>query len=155
MYRADSDTSLDAQVYAANPHGHDVALDSQTGKTLYQLANAYVVVAVDNHRVYATCGSTGTHFCAYDKTTGAKLWRIDYTSVPKGQGSSNPHASIGGDVLYLDDGGHSTPLPGSCSPDSGQQVRRGASPSAAAGSRQTSTASTPTSTACRGSASRH
>jgi outer membrane protein assembly factor BamB len=98
VYRADSDTDPHAQVYVRNPHGHAVALDSQTGEGLYRMRGARVVAAADDHRVYATCGS-GARFCAYDKTTGKRIWRIDHTAGPNGT-----LASVGGDVLYLDDG---------------------------------------------------
>lgn len=98
VYRADSDTDSNAQVYVANPHGHDVALDSQSGEKLYRMRGADIVTAADDRRVYATCGA-GNRFCAYDKTTGARLWRVDYTAAPQG-----PLASVGGDVVYLDDG---------------------------------------------------
>jgi outer membrane protein assembly factor BamB len=98
VYRADSDTDPHAQVYVRNPHGHTVALNSQTGKPLYRLRGARDVAVADDRRVYATCGR-GTRFCAYDKATGAKLWRVDHSAGPGGT-----LASVGDDVVYLDDG---------------------------------------------------
>jgi outer membrane protein assembly factor BamB len=98
VYRADSDTDPHAQVYVRNPHGHTAALNSQTGKGLYRMRGARDVAAADDQRVYATCGR-GTRFCAYNKATGAKLWRVDHTA-----GTGGTLASIGEDVVYLDDG---------------------------------------------------
>jgi outer membrane protein assembly factor BamB len=99
VYRADSDTDPHAKVYVANRHGNPVAINSQTGQTLYHLNGGDVVTAVDDQQVYATCGQH-TRFCAYNKQTGARVWRVSYST---GEGTG-PLAAIGGGVVYLDDG---------------------------------------------------
>jgi outer membrane protein assembly factor BamB len=79
----------------ASDAGTVVALDPQTGQQEYTLSNAVKVLAVDNSRAYATCGSHGEHACAYNVSTGALEW----------QNTRNVYkprlAAEAGGVLYL------------------------------------------------------
>jgi outer membrane protein assembly factor BamB len=84
-----------AHLFAANPAGAVVALDPQTGQPEYTLSQAVKVLAVDNVRAYATCGSQGQSVCAYNVSTGALQWQ-------KTPGTQAPWlAAEAGGVLYL------------------------------------------------------
>jgi outer membrane protein assembly factor BamB len=68
-------------------------LNATTGAIRFSLAGATNVLAVDNDRVYAQCGTT--HICSYNEKTGARLWRrVDASTL-----ASEAHG-----VLYLADG---------------------------------------------------
>ena len=82
-------------LYATNPAGTVVGLDPATGQTKYKLPGATTVLAVDNTRAYADCGSLGV--CAYSTATGGRLW----DSQP---GAAPALAAEAGGVLYLDQG---------------------------------------------------
>lgn len=95
VFRADSDTAPDAQVYVTNPSGETVAISAVTGDDLYQLAGAANVLAADDHQVYAACATHAASVCAYDKATGAERWTAAHPATL---------ASVGGGVIYLSDG---------------------------------------------------
>jgi hypothetical protein len=95
LLRGDTDAASGRHVYATNPAGQIVGLDPLTGKTQYTLAGATSVLAVDNTRAYADCGSLGV--CAYNTTTGKQRWH----SQP---GVTPATAAEAGGVLYLDQG---------------------------------------------------
>ena len=59
----------------ADDAGTMVALDPQTGQQEYTLSKAVKVLAVDDSRAYAACGSHGEYACAYNVSTGALEWR--------------------------------------------------------------------------------
>jgi outer membrane protein assembly factor BamB len=86
------------QLFATNPAGAVVALDPLTGKVEYTLSHAVSVLAVDNSRAYATCGSEGQYVCAYNVSTGTLEWQ-DTKLL------SRPALAAEADgVLYLDSG---------------------------------------------------
>jgi outer membrane protein assembly factor BamB len=95
VFRSDSDTASDAQVYVMNPSDHVIAISSETGRRLYPMHGASNVLAADDHQVYAACGANAASVCAYDKATGASAWRTAHPATL---------AIVGGGVLYLSDG---------------------------------------------------
>jgi putative pyrroloquinoline-quinone binding quinoprotein len=96
LQRGDTDTTASRHLYAVNPHGTVVALDPLTGKTLYSLAGASQVLAVDSTRAYAQCDGTD-NVCAYNSTSGRLRWEAHT------DGTVSIAAEAGG-VLYLGDG---------------------------------------------------
>jgi outer membrane protein assembly factor BamB len=78
-------------LFATNPSGAVVGLNPATGQTLYTLAGATNVIAVDGARAYSDCG---TGVCAYSTATGAQVW------TQPGAPTSVIAAEAGG-VLYL------------------------------------------------------
>jgi outer membrane protein assembly factor BamB len=95
VFRADSSTAADAQVYVANPAGNVVALSAQTGDPLYRPHGAKNVLAADRRQVYAACGVSADKVCAYAKATGVQQWKAAQPATL---------ASVGGGVVYLSDG---------------------------------------------------
>ena len=88
-----------AHLFATDPAGAVAALDPQTGQPQYTLSQAVNVLAVDNARAYATCGSQGRSVCAYNVSTGALEWQ-------KTPGTQAPwRAAEAGGVLYLNSAG--------------------------------------------------
>ena len=94
LQRGDTDGAASRHLYAVNPRGAVVALDPRTGKTLYSLARASEVLAVDSIRAYAQCDSGGG-VCAYNTTSGRMRWEVRTTDP------ADLAAEAGG-VLYLD-----------------------------------------------------
>lgn len=89
-----------AHLFATDPAGAVTALDPQTGQPQYTLSQAVKVLAVDNARAYATCGSQGRSVCAYNVQTGALEWQKTT------QGTQPPwRAAEAGGVLYLNSAG--------------------------------------------------
>jgi outer membrane protein assembly factor BamB len=89
-----------AHLFATDPAGAVTALDPQTGQPQYMLSQAVNVLAVDNARAYATCGSQGRSVCAYNVNTGALEWQ---KTTP---GTQAPwQAAEAGGVLYLNSAG--------------------------------------------------
>ncbi len=87
------------QVFATNPAGTVVALDPLTGQVEYSLSQAVNVLAVDNSRAYAACGSSDHYVCAYNINSGALEWRDTHLLGPF------PALAAEADgVLYLDSG---------------------------------------------------
>lgn len=64
--RGDAVGTTAKHLYAGN-----VAVNPATGATRFALSGATRVHAVDDTRVYATCGPV---FCAFNRATGARLW---------------------------------------------------------------------------------
>src|SRR5262249_7398369 len=62
-------------LYATDPTGTVVDLNPRTGQAGYSLRQAVTVLAVDNSRVYATCGSQHQNLCGYNIGTGALAWQ--------------------------------------------------------------------------------
>jgi hypothetical protein len=84
-------------LYAIDPTGTVVDLNPLTGQVEYSLGQVGIL-AVDNSRVYATCGSQGTDLCGYNIDTGALEWQDT-------QLIGYPGAAAEADgVLYLDYG---------------------------------------------------
>jgi len=82
-------------LYVTNPAGAVVGLNPATGTTQYTLSAATTVLAVDNAKAYADCGSLGV--CAYSTATGTRLWSAQPGLAPG-------LAAEAGGVLYLDQG---------------------------------------------------
>jgi outer membrane protein assembly factor BamB len=89
------------QLFATNPTGTVVALNPLTGQDEYSLNGAIDVLAVDNSRAYATCGSQGEYVCAYDVSTGTLEWQ-DTQLIPLFDFATL--AAEAGGVLYLNTG---------------------------------------------------
>lgn len=98
--RGDSDSTTGRHVFALSPSGTVIGLDPLTGKTLYSLAGAANVLAVDGSRAYGACGGgSNTQVCAYDTATGSLNWQA------KPEIFSEPTlAAEAGGVLYLAEG---------------------------------------------------
>ena len=98
LQRGDQSSANGKHLYATDPTGTVVDLNPLTGQTEYSLSQAVTVLAVDNLRVYATCGSGGQDLCGYDIGTGALEWQdtqlIDTPAL----------AAEADGVLYLDYG---------------------------------------------------
>ena len=62
-------------LYAIDPTGTVVDMNPLTGQVEYSLSQAGTILAVDNSRVYATCGSQVTDLCGYNIDTGALEWQ--------------------------------------------------------------------------------
>jgi len=94
LQRGDRAGAASRHLFAVNPRGAVVALDPRTGRTLYSLARASQVLAVDNARAYAQCDD-GRGVCAYSTTNGRMRWAA---------GTTDPAdlAAEAGGVLYLD-----------------------------------------------------
>ena len=85
-------------LYVTDPTGTVVDLNPLTGQTEYSLSQAATVLAVDNSRVYATCGSQDQDLCGYNIGTGALAWQdTGLIGTPK-------LAAEADGVLYLDYG---------------------------------------------------
>src|SRR5215472_12313989 len=82
-------------LYVTNPAGAVVGLNPATGTTQYTLSAATTVLAVDNAKAYADCGSLGV--CAYSTATGTRLWSAQPGLAPG-------LAAEAGGVLYMDQG---------------------------------------------------
>jgi len=85
-------------LYATSPTGTVDSLNPLTGKVKYSLNQAVTVLAVDQSRVYATCGSGGKSVCAYNISTGAQEWQNTTLA------STTALAAEADGVLYLDFG---------------------------------------------------
>jgi outer membrane protein assembly factor BamB len=110
--RGDLSSTAGRHLYATDPSGAIASLDPLTGHTQYTLSKAVSVLAVDQARVYATCG--GQNVCAYNISTGALEWQSPggaawpHTQAPFPQHALSlppqiPAAEADG-VLYLDSG---------------------------------------------------
>jgi PQQ-like domain len=95
LQRGDTAGAAGKHLYATNPAGTIVDLNPQTGKTEYSLSTAAAVLAVDNLRVYASCGSQAQYLCAYNIGTGALAWQNTQLRFPPG------YATEAGGVLYV------------------------------------------------------
>lgn len=95
LQRGDRSGTAGHHLYATDPSGAVVDLAPPTGKIQHTLARATAVLAVDNSRAYADCGSLGV--CGYSTTTGRRQW----SALP---GSAPTLAAEAGGVLYLDQG---------------------------------------------------
>ena len=85
---------------------NSVALNTATGATRYTMAGATRVDAVGTNRVFGACG---TVVCAFDKTTGARVWTstiaasVDVSESPSGiEFPARPAAAS--TLLYLPTG---------------------------------------------------
>lgn len=90
---AGSDHSTHGHAYAINPSGAVTDLNAASGATRFTLTGATGVLAVDNTRVYAECGTQT--ICGYSESTGARLWHVDDPSTLGAEADG---------VLYLADG---------------------------------------------------
>jgi len=96
VQRGDQGGGAGGHLFATNPSGTVVGLNPATGNTLYTLAAATNVMAVDGARAYGDCGALGV--CAYSTATGARVWNAQ-------PGTATPAlAAEAGGVLYLDQG---------------------------------------------------
>jgi outer membrane protein assembly factor BamB len=75
LQRGDQSGANGKHLYATDPTGTVVDLNPLTGRAEYSLSQAVTVLAVDNSRVYATCGSQGQDLCGYNIGTGALEWQ--------------------------------------------------------------------------------
>jgi outer membrane protein assembly factor BamB len=75
LQRGDQSGANGKHLYATDPTGAVVDLNPLTGQAEYSLSQAVTVLAVDNLRVYATCGSRGQDLCGYNIGTGALEWQ--------------------------------------------------------------------------------
>jgi outer membrane protein assembly factor BamB len=98
LQRGDQSGANGRHLYATDPTGTVVGLNPLTGQAEYPLSQAGTVLAVDNSRVYATCGSQGQDLCGYNSGTGALEWQDTKLIV-------TPKLAAEADgVLYLDYG---------------------------------------------------
>ncbi len=96
VQRGDHRGGTGGHLFASNPAGAVVGLNPATGQTLYTLAGATSVLAVDGTRAYGGCGALGV--CAYSTATGARVWNAQPGTV------TPVIAAEAGGVLYLDQG---------------------------------------------------
>jgi outer membrane protein assembly factor BamB len=98
LQRGDQSGANGKHLYATDPSGTVVDLNSLTGQAEYTLSQAATVLAVDSSRVYATCGSHHQDLCGYDIGTGALAWQdTQLLGTPK-------LAAEADGILYLDYG---------------------------------------------------
>lgn len=90
---AGSDHGVHGHIYAQPDGGVLTDLNASTGAVRLTLPNATKLLAVDNTKLYAACGTN--EICGYSEATGAQLWEVSDVSTLAAEANG---------VLYLSDG---------------------------------------------------